>query len=801
MNKAQLFEYFKSFLSFVQKGQPTGSDVHVPTAGADYPPEHKQPVHLSKGGIIRPDKTAGQLHKELIDSHDTIGGTIKHSKAGSEYPVGSAGGSANEKFVFGPMTFDIDKAREISGGKPNSTAAVSADWSHKINVDTKAAMKSKNPEPVIIAQVPSTNGSQKLLIDGHHRMFKALHDGKTEVPAFVMSPEDTMSIMETHPDLMNKMYGHLAESAEDPANGQVNKGTLGYSKRQRMDDSSFAMPKERKYPIHDISHARNALARSSGKPEESKVKAAVYRKYPSLKPEKAIKDTNENQLENASASGGRSSGGMGDNALAGMYNMQSIVDGMDWELAHDTIRPDYAKELAMANLEDDPMHYRKLRLAEDGTDEGSDWGLDGQLGKALKFDLGSGENREPGHIGFDLVKHDHGTVVHDLHMGIPAPDESASKVIMRNSLDYMDELREDPKPILSEIMRVLMPGGQFVYEGPNQIQNQPEWFDETKCEKFIRGGEGDIEKRLRSEEDDDDEGDDGEDIDKIEGQPMFHQEFSRIAVPDAATSNDSEPRIGIAQYDMLPADALLAMDALGYYWSDATSSGRGNRLHGYASQGALVKGEHDQENIDELEGALLQFLEEEKAEDVGKGGPGSGPQGGSADKDKKANEHKADMLRRQAEHDKQRYESRANVGKALKDKSIPIFKADGEKQIVYGVVLAPNETDLQEDWMRPEEIEKTAHFFMMNGQTIGREHQEKAAKVVPVESYIAPADFQCEGQYGDQVVKKGSWVLGVKVMDPEDWEKVKNGEYTGFSVGGWGQRTESEGPESVSQQW
>jgi SAM-dependent methyltransferase len=742
----------------VLKGQPTSSDVHVPSAGADYPPEHKQPVRLSKDQLVRPEKTAGQLHKEMIDSHDTIGGTIKHSKDGSEYPVGSAGGNANEKFVFGPMTFDIDKAREMSGGKPNSTAAVSADWSHKINVDTKAALKSKNPEPVIIAQIPSTNGAQKLLIDGHHRMFKALHEGKTEVPAFVMSPEQTMGLMETHPDLMKKMYDHIAECAEDPANGQVDKDTLGYSKRQRLADESFAMPKERKYPIHDISHARNALARASGKPEEAKVKAAVYRKYPSLKPEKTNKDTNENQLENASASGGRSSGGMGDNALAGMYNMQSIVDGMDWELAHDTIKPDYAKEIAMANLEDDPMHYRKLRLEEDGTDWGSDWGLDGQLGKGLKFDLGSGENREKGHIGFDLVKHDHGTVVHDLHMGIPAPDESASKVIMRNSLDYMDELREDPKPILSEIMRVLMPGGQFVYEGPNQIQNQPEWLKETKCEKFTHDGTGDIEKRHRMEDDDDDE-DEGEDIDKIEGQPMFRQSFERIAVPDAATANDSEPRIGIAQYDMLPADALLAMDALGYYWSDATSSGRGNRLHGYASQGALVKGEHDQENIDDLEQALLTFLEEEKAEPTQK------------------------------------------IHKALSGKTFPIFKADGEKQIVYGVVLAPNETDLQEDWMRPEEIEKTAHFFMMNGQTIGREHQEKAAKVVPVESYIAPVDFPCEGQYGDQMVKKGSWVLGVKVMDPEDWEKVKSGEYTGFSVGGWGQRTDSDGPESVSQQW
>ena len=37
------------------------------------------------------------------------------------------------------------------------------------------------------------------------------------------------------------------------------------------------------YPIPDLAHARNALARSSGKPVEAQVKAKVYAKYPQLK--------------------------------------------------------------------------------------------------------------------------------------------------------------------------------------------------------------------------------------------------------------------------------------------------------------------------------------------------------------------------------------------------------------------------------------------------------------------------------------------------------------------------------------
>jgi hypothetical protein len=33
------------------------------------------------------------------------------------------------------------------------------------------------------------------------------------------------------------------------------------AKRDRMDDEKFAFPKERKEPIHDAAHVRNAIAR------------------------------------------------------------------------------------------------------------------------------------------------------------------------------------------------------------------------------------------------------------------------------------------------------------------------------------------------------------------------------------------------------------------------------------------------------------------------------------------------------------------------------------------------------------
>ena len=59
---------------------------------------------------------------------------------------------------------------------------------------------------------------------------------------------------------------------------------LTTKQRNDLPDSVFALP-DRRYPIQDESHARNALARVSqhGTPEEKKkVRAAVRRKFPGI---------------------------------------------------------------------------------------------------------------------------------------------------------------------------------------------------------------------------------------------------------------------------------------------------------------------------------------------------------------------------------------------------------------------------------------------------------------------------------------------------------------------------------------
>lgn len=66
---------------------------------------------------------------------------------------------------------------------------------------------------------------------------------------------------------------------------------LKMAQRKRLPSSSFALPGKGEgksgkgsgsYPIPDKSHARNALARSAGKPVAAKVRAKVHAKFPGI---------------------------------------------------------------------------------------------------------------------------------------------------------------------------------------------------------------------------------------------------------------------------------------------------------------------------------------------------------------------------------------------------------------------------------------------------------------------------------------------------------------------------------------
>lgn len=114
------------------------------------------------------------------------------------------------------------------------------------------------------------------------------------------------------------------------------------------------------------------------------------------------------------------------------------------------------------------------------------------------------------------------------------------------------------------------------------------------------------------------------------------------------------------------------------------------------------------------------------------------------------------------------------------EKEVRVIKSeDDEKRLVYGVVYEPNITDSHNDFADETTIEKAAHEFMLKYRQIDKDHDFQAGVGEVVESYIAPADMEVNGE----TITKGTWVLVTKATE-EVWEAIKKQEYKGYSLAG-----------------
>lgn len=113
-------------------------------------------------------------------------------------------------------------------------------------------------------------------------------------------------------------------------------------------------------------------------------------------------------------------------------------------------------------------------------------------------------------------------------------------------------------------------------------------------------------------------------------------------------------------------------------------------------------------------------------------------------------------------------------------------KADEDEHIVCGIVYEPDVVDSQGDKASEREIRKAAYRFMEDVQSFKVNHQGKNIKAKVLESYIAPDNFKVSSKK----VKKGTWVLTLRVFDEDAWEAIKKGDLTGFSMAGTAKTTQ-----------
>lgn len=111
------------------------------------------------------------------------------------------------------------------------------------------------------------------------RALQASIEGSEEVTALILGGltmeeiQEEEALVAAGPSYTRKKRGY--QKAMQAA-------VLSTKARNALPRSAFAIPEDRAYPIQDLAHARNALARSAGKPEEGRVRRAVCRRYPDL---------------------------------------------------------------------------------------------------------------------------------------------------------------------------------------------------------------------------------------------------------------------------------------------------------------------------------------------------------------------------------------------------------------------------------------------------------------------------------------------------------------------------------------
>ena len=112
------------------------------------------------------------------------------------------------------------------------------------------------------------------------------------------------------------------------------------------------------------------------------------------------------------------------------------------------------------------------------------------------------------------------------------------------------------------------------------------------------------------------------------------------------------------------------------------------------------------------------------------------------------------------------------------------YRAEEEERFVLGVAAEPDQETGADgaplELIDAGEIRRAAHGWMEKFQQFSANHMELAPGVRVLESFIAPADFNLEGE----TIKRGSWVLGVRIIDENIWANIKAGNITGFSIGG-----------------
>jgi len=122
--------------------------------------------------------------------------------------------------------------------------------------------------------------------------------------------------------------------------------------------------------------------------------------------------------------------------------------------------------------------------------------------------------------------------------------------------------------------------------------------------------------------------------------------------------------------------------------------------------------------------------------------------------------------------------------------SVPISKLSTEKRLAFGwaSVIAEEDgtpvVDHQEDRISVQELERAAYDYVQNSRESTEMHERKGVAELVESCVLTPEKREALGMPSG----KTGWWIGFRVNDDDVWQKVKDGTYSEFSIGGSAKR-------------
>ena len=128
--------------------------------------------------------------------------------------------------------------------------------------------------------------------------------------------------------------------------------------------------------------------------------------------------------------------------------------------------------------------------------------------------------------------------------------------------------------------------------------------------------------------------------------------------------------------------------------------------------------------------------------------------------------------------------------------NLTFAKVDKDKRMVVSPALITNKQIFRYDpntdseyyvYFSPETVRKASELYLRhnNHHKATYEHQDRVSGVLTVESWIIEDPKIDKSRLYGFELKKGTWMVKMKIENDELWEKVKSGDIKGLSIEGY----------------